>query len=122
MAAEQLPLLLVGSVALLALLLGFWQLRISRKLGRELCELRQHLLDTGAKQQHKPSFSKSLDQVEREQKTIEPPRSSSEKYRYVASLASQGVNAKGIAAALQMAPAEVEQLLQLVQLKQQIPS
>ncbi len=122
MAAEQLPLLFVGSIALLALLLGFWQLLVSRKLGRELRELRQQLLETGTKQEQKLSFSNSLDQVEREQKTIEVPRSSSEKYRYVASLANQGVNAKGIAAALQMAPAEVEQLLQLVQLKQQVPS
>lgn len=122
MAAEQLPVLFVGSIALLALLLGFWQLRVSRKLGRELRELQQQLLEIGTKQEQKLSFSNSLDQVEREQKAVEVPRSSSEKYRYVASLASQGVNAKGIAAALQMAPAEVEQLLQLVQLKQQVPS
>ena len=121
MAAEQLPLFLIGSIALLALLLGFRQLRVSRKLGRELRELQQ-LLEIATKQEQKPSFSNSLDQVEREQKSVEAPRSSSEKYRYVASLASQGVNAKGIAAALQMAPAEVEQLLQLVQLKQQVPS
>jgi len=121
MAAGQLPLLLIGSTALLALLLGFWQLRVSGRLGRELSELRQQLLKIEAKQKQNPSFSTCLDQVEREQKVVEIPRSSAEKYRYVASLADQGVDAKGIAAALQMAPVEVEQLLQLARLKQQVP-
>jgi len=122
MVAGQLPLLLVGSIALLALLIGFWQGQISRKLGRELDELRQKLSETEVMQEQKPSFSASLDRVEREQKTVEPPRSSAEKYRYVAALANQGVDAKEIAAALQMAPLEVEQLLQLAQLKQRVES
>ncbi len=119
MAAGQLPLLLIGSVALLALLLGFWQLRVSRKLGLELRKLQQRL-DTEAQLEQKPSFSNRLDQVEREQRAEEVPRSSSEKYRYIASLADQGVDAKGIATALQMAPVEVEQLLQLSRIKQQV--
>ena len=121
MAAGQLPLLLIGSIALLALLLGFWQLRVSRKLGLELRELRQQLV-TETESEPNPSFSNHLDRVEREQKAVEVPRSSSEKYRYIASLADQGVDAKGIATALQMAPVEVEQLLKLAQLKQQVPS
>lgn len=115
----QLPLLLIGSVAWLALLLGFWQLRVSRKLGVELRELRQQL-ETETESAPNPSFSNHLDRVEREQKAVEVPRSSSEKYRYVASLADQGINANEIATALQMAPAEVEQLLQLSRVKQQV--
>lgn len=119
MVTGQFPLLLIGSVASLALLLGFWQLWVSRKLGVELRELRQQL-ETETESEPKPSFSNRLDRVEREQKAVEVPRSSSEKYRYVASLADQGVNANGIATALQMAPAEVEQLLQLSRVKQQV--
>ncbi len=122
MVAEQFPLLVVGSIGLLALLSSFWQLRVSAKLGRELRVLRQQLLDLETKKRQEPSFSKSLDQVEMEQKAFEIPRSSSEKYRYVVSLADQGVDAKGIAVALQMAPIEVEQLLKLARLKQQVPS
>ena len=121
MATGQLPLLLIGSIALLALLIGFWQLRVSKKLGRELREVRQRLLETEAEREQKTNFSESLERVERKQKGVEIPRSSAEKYRYVAALANQGVDAKGIAAALQMAPVEVEQLLQLAQLKQQVP-
>lgn len=117
MAVEQLSLLLVGTVALSALLLAIWQLKVARKLALELTELRQ-LLAAATVPKQKPSFSNQLDQVEREQKVAPPPRSSSEKYRYAASLANQGVDPQGIAAALQLAPAEVEQLLQLVQIKQ----
>ncbi|MCF6265581.1 MAG: hypothetical protein L3J57_03425 [Desulfuromusa sp.] len=122
MVAGQLPLLLIGSIALLALLIGFWQRHISRKLGLELDELRQQLLETVSMREQRTSFSNSLDRVEREQKTVEVPQSSAEKYRYVAALANQGVDAKEIAAALQMAPIEVEQLLQLAQLKRPVES
>lgn len=120
MAVGQLPLLLIGSIALLALLLGFRQLRVSGKLARELNQLRQQLQAIAAEQKQSPSFSASLDQVEREQKKVEVPRSSAEKYRYVVSLADQGVDARGIAVALQMAPVEVEQLLHLARLKPQV--
>lgn len=119
MVTEQLYLLLVGSIALLALLIGFWQIRISGKLSQELSKLRQELLETQTKAESKPSFSTSLDLVEQEKKADPLPRSRSEKYRYVASLAAQGFDAQGIAAALQMAPVEVEQLLKLSQLKHQ---
>ena len=120
MATGQSLLLLVGLIAILALILGFWQLSVSRKLGCELRELRQQLVAVGAESAPQSSFSSSLDRVEREQKVVAVPHGSSEKYRYVASLAAQGINAEGIAAALQMAPAEVEQLLQLSRLKQQV--
>jgi len=116
---EQLYLLFIGSIALLALLIGFWQLRMSGKMRRELVQLHQELMEREPKQETKPSFSNSLDQVEREQKIIAAPRNSSEKYRYVASMADQGIDAQGIAVALQMAPGEVEQLLKLAQLKHQ---
>jgi hypothetical protein len=65
-------------------------------------------------------FSSHLDRVEREQRVVDVPRSSSEKYQYAASLAAQGVDTEGIAAALKMAPAEVEQLLKLSQLRRQV--
>ena len=120
MATQQLPLLLIGAIALLALLLTFWQLQRSVKQGREISRLRQELQDLELKQEPKPSFSTNLDQIEREQKTVGVPQSRADKYRYVASLADQGIDAQGIAAALQMAPIEVEQLLQLSQLKQQV--
>ena len=120
MVTGQLLLLFIGSIALLALLLGLWQLRSSRKMLRELRDLRQELEEIEAKSTQQPSFSNSLDRVEWKQKTMSVPHSSSEKYRYVASLADQGVDADGIAVALQMAPAEVEQLLQLSRLKQQV--
>ena len=119
MATGQSLMLFVGSIAILALLLGFWQLSVSRKLGRELRELRQQLV-VGTESAPQSSFSSSLDRVEREQKVVAIPHGSSEKYRYVASLADQGINAEGIAVALQMAPAEVKQLLQLSRLKQQV--
>ena len=121
MAAGQLPLILIAAIALLALLIGFWQLHISRKLSRELGEVRQRLLKVEVQREQKPNFSESLNRVEHKQKGVEIPRSSTEKYRYVAALANQGVDAKGLAAALQMAPVEVEQLLQLAQLQQQVP-
>ncbi len=118
MSAGQLPWVLIGVITLSALLLGFWQRKVSRKLGHELGEFRQRLLELETKWEQKPSFSNSLDLVERERRKVEVHCSGSEKYRYVASMFEQGVNAQGIAAALQMAPVEVEQLLQLTQLKQ----
>ncbi len=118
MVTGPIPLLLIGAMALLSLFLGLWQRRTNRKLSNELYRLKQQLaeLDSGAEQQ--PSFSNSLYQVEQKQIKVAEPRSSSEKYRYIASLAEQGINAAGIAAALQLAPGEVEQLLQLTKLKQ----
>ena len=70
------------------------------------------------------SFSARLNAVERQKQTApaaplpSTPRNPAEKYGYVSSLASQGMNAAQIADALQMAPAEVDQLLRLANLKQ----
>lgn len=116
-------LLLVGLLALLALLLGVWQLLAVRRLRRELSELRQQLgtFQPDSESSAKANFSADLDRIER-QRHVQVPnqQSSAEKYRYVSSLAEQGLDAKGIAAALQLAPAEVEQLLQLAKLKHSV--
>ncbi len=116
-----LPLLVVTTIAVLALLLSLWQLRLIKVLGCDLRAVQRELAEKNVVKnvESTPSFATNLDQVEREQqKTIPTPRSSSEKYRYVAALAGQGVDASGIATALHLAPAEVEQLLKLARLKQ----
>ena len=120
MAVEQLSLLVVAAMAGLALLLNLWQIQVSRKLRREIEELRRQLGEGPvAPAAAKATFSASLDQVERQQPaTPADRRSSTDKYRYVASLAAEGMDARGIAKALQLAPAEVEQLVQLAKLKQ----
>ncbi|NOQ50693.1 MAG: hypothetical protein GQ578_00530 [Desulfuromonadaceae bacterium] len=119
MVTEQLLLLIVGCLALLALFLGFRQLQVTGKLRRELNELR-NLMDSRSAiaPAVKGNFSTSLDTAERQQPQSSSCRNSAEKYRYVGSLAEQGLDAEGIAEALQMAPVEVEQLLQLAKLKQ----
>ncbi len=116
----QLPMFLVGSIALLALLLVAWQLKVSRRLKGEIDGLRQEISQLARQSAEKPDFSSHLDRVEREQKVVEVPRTSAEKYKYAASLADQGVDINGIAVALKMAPAEVEQLLKLSQLRRQV--
>ena len=119
MADGQLLLLLVGSIAGLSLLLSLWQMGVSKRLSRELTSLRQQLLKQMEESTDKPNFSNHLERIEREQQVVDVSRIPTDKYQYVASLAEQGFDANGIAAALQMAPAEVEQLLKLAQLKRQ---
>ncbi len=94
-------------------------MQVTGKLRRELNELR-NLMDRRSTVAPvvKDNFSTSLDTAERQQPQPFSRRNSAEKYRYVGSLAQQGLDAEGIAEALQMAPAEVEQLLQLAKLKQ----
>ncbi len=117
MPVPSLPLLLIGAIALLALLLGLWQLGVSRKLRNELQSLQQQI-QAQPQLKEKNAFSVSLDQAERQQSSLSGhTQNSTEKYRFVAALAKQGLDAKGIAEALQLAPAEVEQLLQLARLK-----
>ncbi len=126
MAVEQLLLLIVACLALLALLLGLWALKLVASLRRELNALRAEAVNKPAAEQSETvNFSTSLDKVEREQlqaAAAVAPRNSAEKYRYVASLADQGLDAQGIAAALQMPAAEVEQLLRLAKLKPALPA
>lgn len=114
------PLMIIGTIASLALLLCLRLLVVTRLLKGELKDLRQKIITENNTPEVKANFSESLTQVERKVVPIsENPGTSSDKYRYVVSLANQGVDAKGIAAALQMAPAEVEQLMQLTRLKKQ---
>ncbi|MBN1958808.1 MAG: hypothetical protein JXQ81_06045 [Desulfuromonadales bacterium] len=112
--------IIVTTVALVALLLSARQAVVVRKLKREITQLRAQLEEEhDVPKEPKVNFSASLNQAER--KTLvsaEGAAAHGDKYRYVASLADQGIDAKGIAAALQMAPAEVEQLIQLARLKQ----
>jgi hypothetical protein len=126
MTGEQLPLLVVGGIALLALLLGLWQLQVTRRLRREIGELRKQLVDPPVTDDSAPvNFSTSLDSAERQQLQSTPvaaPRNSADKYRFVGALADQGLDADGIAEALQMPTAEVEQLLQLAKLRQAVPA
>ena len=114
--------MLGGGLVLFALLLVFWQQLQLRRLRREVARLQAQL--DGLPAAAAPTatdFSTSLDAAERQQlqtSAAPVPRNSAEKYRYVGSLAEQGLDAAGIAAALQMPTAEVEQLLQLAKLKQ----
>lgn len=136
MATEPLLLLLVGGVALLALALCLWLLLVSRRQQKELQGLQQKLLalaepaasvekvtvNNSAAVTASPGaarFSVRLDAEERDQAPkVATVRNPAEKYGYVAAMAKQGMDAVQIAAALQMAPAEVEQLLRLASLKQ----
>jgi hypothetical protein len=126
MVDEQLLLSIVGCLALLALFAGFWQGLMIRKLRREVRELRMQVVEaTEAETAGAANFSTSLDEIERQQlQTVASsvPRNSAEKYRYVGSLADQGVDADGIAKALQMPIAEVQQLMQLAKIKQAAPA
>ncbi len=115
-------LLTSGSVGLLALLLCLRLLRTVRRLQKRVQHLEQHLAEQPLSEPQPASFSASLGQAERrvEATTVSlRGMSQGDKYRYVASLAQQGLDATGIAAALQMSPAEVEQLLALAQLRPQ---
>jgi hypothetical protein len=113
-------LLIMASLVGLTLLLCLRLMLVTRRLGRDIKLLEQELSRVSSKPETKASFSESLTQVERKiVQPIEKPVSSAEKYRYVASLTGQGVSAAGIASALQMAPTEVEQLMQLSRLKNQ---
>lgn len=124
MVTEQLWLLLSSSVALLASLLGLWLLLVTNKQRTELRALRQQIAGStkgspAVVSSGGDSFSAQLDAVERRQAPLlGGAHSPAEKYSYVASLADKGMNAVQIADALQMAPAEVEQLLRLSSLKQ----
>lgn len=126
MGGDQALLLAVAGVALLALLLSLWQLRVSGKLRRQLKELQLKSVEqTPAEEKPAVNFSTSLDAVERRQLQSTQPVIASkptDKYSYVGSLAEQGLDAKGISAALQMPLAEVEQLLRLAKVKQSAAS
>lgn len=115
-----LPTLMIAAVALCALLLSLKSVVATRALKKEIDSLRKQLDALPVETETSISFSENLAQIERKvAPVVDGPVSGADKYRYVAALAEQGVDAEGIAAALQMAPAEVEQLLQLSRLKTQ---
>ena len=121
MTGDQTLLLIVACLALLALLVSLWQLQISRGLRRRIDALQLKLVEKQPITPNSPvNFSTSLDAVERQNLQSSqptPPAKSVDKYSYVGSLAEQGLDAGGIAEALQMPIAEVEQLLRLAKLK-----
>ncbi len=117
---EGLLLLLIGSMALLALLLAVWQLLVSRKLRSQLEQLEKKIQLQQQAHSDKANFSTSLNRAERQRPGLPGGvRQTPEKYHYVAALAEQGLDTQGIAKALNLASAEVEQLLQLARIKQQ---
>jgi len=121
MTGDQTLLLIVACLALLALLVSLWQLQVSRGLRRRIDDLQLKLVERQPATPNPPvNFSTSLDAVERQNLQSSqptPPTKSVDKYSYVGSLAEQGLDAGGIAEALQMPIAEVEQLLRLAKLK-----
>ena len=122
MSASVLPLLAaVGSTAVLALLLSLWLLKTVRQLKRELRQLQNSAAAVQREPEPKISFSTSLNRAERATIPASPRAiPQADRYHYVEALAGQGLDAEKIAAALQMAPAEVEQLLRLARLKQNV--
>lgn len=121
MSSQWLVLLLVGSVAGLALMLSLRLLRVVTRLQQQVRNL-QKKEEQGIPGRETASFSVSLGQAERraeEAKVSLGGSTQADKYRYIASLADQGLDASGIAEALQMSAAEVEQLLRLARLRSQ---
>lgn len=116
-------LVAISSTAVLALLLSLWLLKTVRKLKRELRQL-QNTATVQREPEPRASFSASLNRAERTERATVPaaPRviPQADRYQYIEALAAQGLDAGKIAAALQMAAAEVEQLLQLARLKQNV--
>lgn len=109
---------LLGALALLALLLCLWQLRTLGRMQREIAALTLKVNENRAATTQEGSFSSHLVAAEKVHfRNSAESRSGAEKYRYVAGLADQGIDAEGIAAALGMAATEVEQLIRLSQLK-----
>lgn len=125
MTLEQILIGLIGVLALTALFLGIGQAVIIRGLRRDLRGLAEHLPEpqsapAGSSSAPEAQFGEALRRAER-QPPPEPaaaPVPRSDKYRYVAALAEQGMDARGIARALQLGTAEVEQLLRLARLQQ----
>ncbi len=105
-------------IAVIALVVSAWQYRSGRKLVQQLELVKQKLTE---KEQAAPvtaSFSAHLSSAEKVQdKVKDRPVAQAEKYRYAVALADQGYTVEGIAKALKMAPAEVEQVMQLARIK-----
>ncbi len=113
-------LLAIGAIACFALMLSWRLLRVVRKLQQQVRNLQATEVRKPSEQAAPVSFSASLGQAERkaaETKIQFKGGSQADKYRYVASLADQGLNAAAIATAMQMSIPEVEQALSLARLR-----
>ncbi|MFO7578000.1 MAG: hypothetical protein R6W66_09770 [Pelovirga sp.] len=108
-------------VALAALLTALLQTLRGRRLERRLEALQEQLDKRQSDIAAAPpprNFSAHLSSAEKSQfPAAGKPLAQAEKYRYAAALAAQGQGVEGIAAALQMAPAEVEQVMRLARLQ-----
>ena len=105
----------------LTLLLVTRQARLLRVLRRELSDLRRQGESPEPPLAAPDSFATHLSRSEKQQGAHRPQAAiGADKYRYVASLAQQGMAAPEIATALELAPQEVEQLLKLSRLKRQV--
>lgn len=112
----------VTALFIATMTLGLWwrQLRINRRLMEQIEDIRRYLKTNKADVATAGrSFSSRLTSAEQEQDTEINVKSipHEEKYRYAAALAQQGYTAAGIAESLQMALAEVEQIMQLTKIK-----
>jgi hypothetical protein len=97
------------------------QAKVMRDLRRALSDLRQQWESLEPAPGTPDSFATHLSRSEKQQSAHRPQAGSgADRYRYVASLAQQGMAAEEIAAALELAPQEVEQLLKLSRLKHQV--
>lgn len=107
-------------MALAALLTALLQTTRGRRLERQLRALQEQLdsrHSATAAAQPRQNFSAHLSSAEKSQfPAAGKPVAQAEKYRYAAALAAQGHGVEGIATALQMAPAEVEQVMRLAHL------
>jgi len=122
MAGGSLLLVPLGALAALALLLCLWLLRVVERLQRRVQRLEQSIAGQQVSDRQPSSFSASLGLAERRAETARGSMrsmSQGERYGYIAALAEQGLDAAGIAAALQMSLPEVEQLLKLARLRPQ---
>lgn len=112
-------LTVVAFMAFTALLLNLRQMLVNRSLHQQLVALGAQQRVAEPQQDDKVTFSENLSRVEQQINSVPhaPSTPQADRYNYVASLAQQGYDADGIAAALQMSVAEVQQLTQLARLK-----
>jgi Flp pilus assembly protein TadB len=108
-------------VALAALLTALLQTTRGRRLERRVQALQEQLDNRQSVTAAAPpprNFSAHLSSAEQSQfPAAGKPVAQAEKYRYAAALAAQGHGVAGIATALQMAPAEVAQVMRLAHLQ-----
>ncbi|MBD1400448.1 hypothetical protein [Pelovirga terrestris] len=128
---------LVGAV--IALLMTLWQRRTLRVLRQQLQDMEATVSEIAEVLKDRPlasatsGFSAHLSDAEKNQhqnrqelkeklqeNNAAKSQGQADKYRYAVALAAQGQNVDSIAQALNMAPAEVEQVMQLSRVKRPI--